>query len=41
MTEGDDDLLERCRRGDENAWRELVTRHTVPTLPSLILSTTV
>ncbi len=28
MTEGGDDLLERCRRGDENAWRELVTRHS-------------
>lgn len=27
MTEGDD-LLERCRRGDEGAWRELVTRHS-------------
>ena len=28
MTEGDDDLLDRCRRGDEIAWRELVTRHS-------------
>lgn len=27
MTEGDE-LLERCRRGDEGAWRELVTRHS-------------
>lgn len=27
MTEGDD-LLERCRKGDEGAWRELVTRHS-------------
>jgi len=24
----DDDLLPRCRAGDELAWRELVTRHT-------------
>lgn len=29
MTESDhDDLLPRCRRGDEAAWRELVSRHT-------------
>lgn len=27
MTEGDD-LLERCRKGDEGAWRELVARHS-------------
>lgn len=28
MSEGDDDLLDRCRRGDEGAWRDLVTRYT-------------
>jgi RNA polymerase sigma-70 factor (ECF subfamily) len=28
VTEGDEDLLDRCRLGDENAWRELVTRHS-------------
>lgn len=28
MTEGDGELLERCRRGDEAAWRELLTRHS-------------
>ncbi len=28
MTENDSDLLLRCRRGDEAAWRELVSRHT-------------
>jgi len=29
LTESDhDDLLPRCRRGDEGAWRELVLRHT-------------
>ena len=28
MSEGDDDLLERCRRGDEAAWNELVGRYT-------------
>jgi RNA polymerase sigma-70 factor (ECF subfamily) len=28
VTEGDEDLLDRCRFGDENAWRELVTRHS-------------
>jgi RNA polymerase sigma-70 factor, ECF subfamily len=29
LTQSDDDgLLPRCRRGDEAAWRELVSRHT-------------
>jgi len=28
LTEDDSDLLPRCRRGDEAAWRELVSRHT-------------
>ena len=28
MSEGDDDLLDRCRRGDEAAWRDLVGRYT-------------
>ena len=28
MTDSDHDLLPRCRRGDEAAWRELVSRHT-------------
>jgi RNA polymerase sigma factor (sigma-70 family) len=28
LSEGDDDLLERCRRGDEAAWSDLVSRHT-------------
>jgi RNA polymerase sigma-70 factor (ECF subfamily) len=28
VTEGDGQLLERCRRGDEAAWHELVTRHS-------------
>ena len=28
MTTSDADLLPQCRRGDEAAWRELVTRHT-------------
>lgn len=28
MSEGDDDLLGRCRRGDQAAWTELVNRHT-------------
>ena len=28
MTESDGDLLQRCRAGDESAWRELVARHT-------------
>jgi len=28
VTEGDGELLERCRQCDEAAWRELVTRHS-------------
>ncbi|MBI3932846.1 MAG: sigma-70 family RNA polymerase sigma factor [Acidobacteria bacterium] len=28
MTETDGDLLLRCRRGDETAWREVVARYT-------------
>ncbi len=28
MTGSDGELLQRCRRGDEDAWRELVARHT-------------
>ncbi len=28
MSEGDDDLLGRCRRGEQAAWTELVNRHT-------------
>ncbi len=28
MTESDSELLQRCRRGDEVAWRDLVARHT-------------
>lgn len=28
MTESDEDLLQRCREGDQGAWRELVFRHT-------------
>jgi len=28
LTDNDDDLLPRCRRGEEAAWRELVSRHT-------------
>jgi RNA polymerase sigma-70 factor (ECF subfamily) len=28
LDESDDDLLERCRGGDQAAWRELVARHT-------------
>lgn len=28
MTETDGELLRRCRRGDQTAWRELVSRHT-------------
>ncbi len=28
MKDGDGELLDRCRRGDEAAWRELVTRHS-------------
>jgi len=28
LTENDSDLLLRCRRGDEAAWRDLVSRHT-------------
>ncbi len=28
LTEDDSDLLLRCRRGDEAAWRDLVSRHT-------------
>ena len=27
-SENDGDLVPRCRRGDEAAWRELVARHT-------------
>ena len=28
MTDTEGDLVGRCRRGDETAWRELVARHT-------------
>jgi RNA polymerase sigma-70 factor (ECF subfamily) len=28
LSEADADILLRCRRGDEAAWRELVTQHT-------------
>ena len=28
MTDSDGDLLQRCRQGDEAAWRELVAPHT-------------
>jgi RNA polymerase sigma-70 factor (ECF subfamily) len=28
LTETDSELLQRCRAGDEAAWRELVARHT-------------
>lgn len=28
LTDSDGDLLQRCRRGEEAAWRELVSRHT-------------
>lgn len=28
LTESDSDLLQRCRAGDQPAWRELVARHT-------------
>lgn len=28
MTESDSELLQRCRHGDEVAWRDLVARHT-------------
>lgn len=28
MSNSDGDLLDRCRRGDEDAWRELVSRYT-------------
>ncbi len=28
LTENDSDLLQRCRTGDQSAWRELVQRHT-------------
>lgn len=28
MTDSDEELLDRCRSGDEAAWRELVSRHT-------------
>ena len=28
MSESDSDLLDRCRRGDEAAWRDLVGQHT-------------
>jgi RNA polymerase sigma-70 factor (ECF subfamily) len=28
VTPGDGELLDRCRRGDEAAWRELVSRHS-------------
>ncbi len=28
MSESETDLIARCRRGDESAWRELVGRHT-------------
>lgn len=30
LTENDEDLLQRCRRGDQMAWHELVSRHTRP-----------
>lgn len=28
MTDSESELVERCRRGDQAAWRELVSRHT-------------
>ncbi len=28
MSDGDADLVSRCQRDDESAWRELVSRHT-------------
>lgn len=28
LTESDSDLLQRCRAGDQSAWRDLVARHT-------------
>ncbi|HEX6739105.1 MAG TPA: sigma-70 family RNA polymerase sigma factor [Vicinamibacteria bacterium] len=28
MTNSDGDLLQKCREGDQGAWRELVARHT-------------
>jgi len=28
LIESDEDLLQRCREGDQGAWRELVLRHT-------------
>jgi RNA polymerase sigma-70 factor (ECF subfamily) len=28
LTESDSELLQRCRQGDEAAWRDLVARHT-------------
>jgi len=28
LSESDSDLLDRCRRGDQTAWRDLVSRHT-------------
>lgn len=28
MTDSESDLVERCRQGEEQAWRELVVRHT-------------
>lgn len=28
LTESDSDLLQRCRKGDQKAWRELVGQHT-------------
>jgi RNA polymerase sigma-70 factor (ECF subfamily) len=28
LSDSDSDLLERCRGGDESAWRDLVARHT-------------
>jgi RNA polymerase sigma factor (sigma-70 family) len=28
LSESDSDLLDRCRRGEEAAWRDLVARHT-------------
>jgi RNA polymerase sigma-70 factor (ECF subfamily) len=28
VSDGDRDLLDRCRNGDEHAWRDLVSRHT-------------
>jgi RNA polymerase sigma-70 factor (ECF subfamily) len=28
LSDSDSDLLDRCRRGDQTAWRDLVSRHT-------------